>query len=363
MKRFTTRIPAAVRRPRAENYLLIMLLSFAASVTLTRLFLEVTGYPQLGGKELHIAHMLWGGLFLFIAALLPLVLANRWVFILTAFLSGIGVGLFIDEVGKFITQNNDYFYPAAAPIIYAFFLLTVLLYLRVRRQPTSNPRQQLYEILEGLEEVLDHDLDQEEKIELANKLQQINQNNSDQDFNTLATALLNYIENGQIKVLPEKKTVLDDWIHRLREFENKYIHKSTLRAVLAGSLLALGIHSLWQFIPLLAISINSQLLQNKMANLFQSGLLTTSEKLDWFSAWLALEGSAGLLLIISAIFLIFGADRRGVNLSFISLLLSLTVVDLFLFYFDQFSSIFIASIQFILLLGVIYYRKRFLSPS
>jgi len=239
----------------------------------------------------------------------------------------------------------------------------VLLYVRVRRHPTSNSRQQLYEILEGLEEVLDHDLDQEEKIELTNKLKVINQNVVDEDFKTLASALLNYVENGQLKVLPEKKTFLDDWLIRIRDIENKYIHRSTLRAVLAGSLLALGIYSLWKFIPLLAIGINSQLLQERMAYLFQSGLLTTSGKLDWFSAWLALEGSVGFLLIISAIFLILGKDHRGVNLSFISLLLSLTVVDLFLFYFDQFSSILIAFIQFILILGVIYYRKRFITPT
>jgi hypothetical protein len=362
MPRTTTHIYAAVRRPRAENYLLITLLSFAASVTLTRLFLEITGYPQLGSKELHIAHLLWGGLFLFIAALLPLLLANRWVYFLTAFISGVGVGLFIDEVGKFITQNNDYFYPAAAPIIYAVFLLTVLLYVRVRRKPASNSRQQLYEILEGLEEVLDHDLDQEEKLGITTKLRQIIQDDTDQDFKTLASALLNYIENGQIEVIPETKSTLDKWVNKLQDIEDKYVSKSTLRAVLAGSLLALGIFSLWRFFPLLAIGLNSRPLQDRLSNYFQSGLLTTSAKLDWFSVWLVLEGSVGILLILSAIFLIFGADQRGVNLSFISLLLSLTVVDLLLFYFDQFSSIFIASIQLILLLGVIHYRKRFLLP-
>ena len=85
---------------------------------------------------LHIAHALWGGLLLFVAVILPLALANRWAIQVSAFLSGIGIGLFIDEVGKFITQTNDYFFPPAMPLIYGVFLLTVLVYLSFRR-----PRQ------------------------------------------------------------------------------------------------------------------------------------------------------------------------------------------------------------------------------
>ncbi len=140
MNRLFSHIQTLVKREGAESYLLYSLLSFAASVSLTRLFLELTGYPQLGNSELHIAHVLWGGLLLFIAALLPLLLANRWVYTVGGMLGGAGVGLFIDEVGKFITQSNDYFYPPAAPIIYAFFLLVVLLYLRVRRTASEDPR-------------------------------------------------------------------------------------------------------------------------------------------------------------------------------------------------------------------------------
>jgi hypothetical protein len=48
------------------------------------------------------------------------------------------MGLFIDEVGKFMTQTNDYFFPAAAPIIYGFLLLTVLLYLQVAKRANPN---------------------------------------------------------------------------------------------------------------------------------------------------------------------------------------------------------------------------------
>jgi hypothetical protein len=170
MSRLVRRIRRPVRREGGETYLFLTLLSFGASVALTRLFLELTGYPQLGGSTLHIAHVLWGGLFLFIGAILPLIYANRWVYIVTSILAGLGVGLFIDEVGKFITQTNDYFYPAAAPIIYAFFLLTVLVYLQVRRPKRRSARAELYRALDTLAEVLDRDLDQEEREELEKRL-------------------------------------------------------------------------------------------------------------------------------------------------------------------------------------------------
>ncbi|MDP9468288.1 MAG: hypothetical protein M3P32_06050, partial [Chloroflexota bacterium] len=147
-----------VRREGAERYLFLTLVSFAATVLATRAFLELTGYPRIGGGELHIAHALWGGLFLFVAALLPIILAGRNVYRASAVLGGVGIGLFIDEVGKFITTSNDYFYPAAAPLIYATFLLAVLVYLRVRRRTQPDPRSELLTSLQLIEEAVDNDL-------------------------------------------------------------------------------------------------------------------------------------------------------------------------------------------------------------
>jgi hypothetical protein len=46
MNRLTHRIRKPVKRQSAEHYVLLILLSFAASVTLTRFFLQLTGYPQ-----------------------------------------------------------------------------------------------------------------------------------------------------------------------------------------------------------------------------------------------------------------------------------------------------------------------------
>jgi hypothetical protein len=61
------RIRKAVKRKHAAEYMLLTLISLGASVALIRAFLALTGYPQIGGGELQIAHVLWGGLVLFIA--------------------------------------------------------------------------------------------------------------------------------------------------------------------------------------------------------------------------------------------------------------------------------------------------------
>ena len=173
MSRLVSRIWKPVQRKGADRYLRLNILSFAASVTLTRLLLELTGYPQLGNESLHLAHVLYGGVLLYASSVLPLLYANRWAYTWSAIISGVGVGLFIDEVGKFITQANDYFFPAAAPIIYACFLLTVLLYLRVSREFPLDARAEFYAVLETLSEVLDHDLGREEHRDLCGRLSRI----------------------------------------------------------------------------------------------------------------------------------------------------------------------------------------------
>jgi hypothetical protein len=131
LDQMTAPVSTNIRRwrslPTAERSLLIMLIGFAVSVIATRWFLALAGYPKIGGGDLHIAHALWGGGLLFVGSLLPIVWTGHRVHDLAAALSGVGMGLFIDEVGKFITTRNDYFYPAAAPIIYSTFLLSSLL--------------------------------------------------------------------------------------------------------------------------------------------------------------------------------------------------------------------------------------------
>jgi hypothetical protein len=107
-----------------------------ATILLIRLQLWATNYPRLGGGKLHIAHLLWGGLGMLAAIVILLSFIGRGRRRLAAILGGVGFGFFIDEIGKFVTSNNDYFFKPAAGIIYIVFigLFLIIRELGWRRQ-------------------------------------------------------------------------------------------------------------------------------------------------------------------------------------------------------------------------------------
>src|SRR3954465_6370781 len=143
--------PASTRRPVAREeaaaHLTMLLVAFVVTVTVTRVFLADTGYPRIGGGTFHLAHALWGGLLLVGAVVVQLLWANRWALRLGALCAGIGVGLFIDEVGKFITTRNDYFYPLAAPIVYLAMVTLGWIAFRARRRGVPAGRERLHTAL------------------------------------------------------------------------------------------------------------------------------------------------------------------------------------------------------------------------
>jgi hypothetical protein len=335
-----------VRRQSAEFYLLLTLLSFGASVSLTRLFLELTGYPQIGNSELHIAHVLWGGLLLFVGAIFPLVYVNAWAFSASAILTGVGVGLFIDEVGKFITQSNDYFYPAAAPIIYASFLIVVVIYLRLRRPPARDARTELYYALDTLEEVLDRDLEEDERAELEARLRRIARQTDSPDLAHLARELLDFLQSQAVILAPEKKS---PWEHAQLWLETQWARtqnwKYTL-PLLALGLAALGVIAVARLAALFSTAFTAVTLSDMLLRLADSATIRSLGGLYWLVTRILAEGIAGTALLISAALILLRRAARGLWLAHLSLLVSLIIVNLLVFYFDQFSTILLALLQF-----------------
>jgi hypothetical protein len=357
---FTDHIRRPVERDGAAFYVLLTLLSFALSVVLTRLFLQLTGYPQLGGATLHIAHLLWGGLLLFVGALAMLIFANRWVYRLGAILTGTGVGLFIDEVGKFITRTNDYFYPPAAPIIYAFFLLVVLLYLQIRRPRNRNARTELYRVFDTLEEVLERDLDDMERENLKARLEFVVKHAEYPEQAHLAKELLRFIHSEHVALVERKPGWVERTIQKLTALDERWTTKRRLKAILVGGLGTLGLWGVQDLVKWLLAFFSPLQLERSLLNLVSTGRLTSRTSLNWLEASVSLQAACGVVVLVGTVLLLFNRDRRGISLSFFGLLLFLTMTNLLEFYFDQFSTIGPAMIEFALLLLLIHYRRRFI---
>lgn len=112
---------SAIGSSAAEAFIIIAILT----ILFTRAYLQLTGYPQIGGGNLHIAHALWGGALMMLALIIGWMALGFGTRMLCVVLGGIGFGLFLDEIGKFVTKDNDYFYGPAAEIMY--ILVVVIL--------------------------------------------------------------------------------------------------------------------------------------------------------------------------------------------------------------------------------------------
>lgn len=142
----------------AGRQLDLMLVSAVAAVLGIRFYLALTGYPRIGGASLHIAHMLWGGLFMLATLVALLSFIGRRVQRMAAVVGGIGFGTFIDEVGKFVTRDNDYFYQPSVSIIYVVFVLLYLAIRSLHREGAATPAEYLANITIELQEVALADL-------------------------------------------------------------------------------------------------------------------------------------------------------------------------------------------------------------
>ena len=335
-----------VRREGAERYLFVLLVSFAMTVIATRWFLELTGFPQIGGGELHVAHALWGGVAMAVAAVLPILLAGRLVYTASAALAGVGIGLFIDEVGKFITAENDYFYPAAAPIIYATVLIAVLVWIRARRDEEPDPRAQLLTALELLEESVDGDLQRAELDDLRERLASAARRAQRAEQRRLAADLLAFVDDEAVRIAPDRVGRFDGWRARWGARADRWLGGRGLRAVVVVALLLTGLGQI-----LAVFGIGSEV------EIDLSQPLTAFEGLQLVH--LVVEAVAGALIVAGAVLVsLVGWHRLGWTLAYFGLLVLITLADLISFYLRQFDSILVALGHLALLTAVVATRDR-----
>ena len=350
-KKSWARQMGAVLRKDGPKFFLLNVISFAASIGLVRLYLNLTGFPRIGSGPVHISHVLWGGLLLFVAALLVLVIDYRKVYIASAILAGAGMGLFIDEVGKFITSDYNYFIPIAAPIVYAFFLVTLLAYQRIRRLPGRSLARKMNQALESIQQDLVEPLSPKETRQVITQLGEVAKGSPAERRTHLAQLLLGYLQQE------DPRPIRRSFWQRTKGRWQRWLQEGRLRGLLVFGLLAMGLWTLknvLEFIPWLPINIQALL------HSFRLGPETSYD-----STWVVyqlrqgLEAVCGLSFLAAAVLLALRRASKALVLAYLAELLSFFVLNLLIFYYEQFSTIFLVLVQFLLLAGLVTYQRRF----
>jgi hypothetical protein len=116
-----------LRTTKLSHNLDLFLACGVAGVLGNRFFLVLTGYPQVGNGTLHISHAIWGGLMMAVAIGAALSYIAPGVRTFVAIVGGAGLGWFVDELGKFITKDVNYFFRPTLALIYSVFVAGYLM--------------------------------------------------------------------------------------------------------------------------------------------------------------------------------------------------------------------------------------------
>jgi hypothetical protein len=274
-----------------------------------------------------------------VAATLQLLWSNGWVMSAAAVCAGAGSGLFVDEVGKFITARNDYFTPLAAPIIYLVFLAVLAVVVLARRARVDDARSVAYAVVVGLKDVIDGPIRPEERAVLLGRLTFLEGDADRPDLAALARQLRPVVE-GVETVVPRER------LPRLR---------AAFATFGAG---AVGLVSLIGLAVFVALASGDP----------QFRVVIDDQSVPPGSRPPALviaslgEAVVGVALLLSAVALLVGRDRFGLRVGHAGLVFGLSAVNVVLGYISAEVVVVVVVAELALLVLYRRYRTRFDPP-
>ncbi|MCB0870934.1 MAG: hypothetical protein KDB52_08895 [Solirubrobacterales bacterium] len=324
----------AVRRFDAVQKLEWFLMAAVTMILIIRTQLWLTNYPELGGGGLHIAHLLWGGLFMVISLWVGLIYLNRWSRHIVAILGGIGFGFFIDELGKFITQDNNYFFKPAAGIIYLIFVTMFLVIREISRRQSLDPQTALANALSLLPSIAVGEFRQLER-DRAERLLEM----SDQSDPAVASAR-EMFERATITPSrpPSRLTLFGNRLHRWIEMLTGRPRFPTVVN------LVITIWAVSTLLSVLAIDLDLGGSRDNIGPQVETGVLGSLE---------SLSALVSVALVAAGAWAMRKGRREDAYRFFIrALLVSILVTRVFIFIESQFAAVFGLALDLILFAAV-----------
>ncbi|MBN8866997.1 MAG: hypothetical protein J0H98_05550 [Solirubrobacterales bacterium] len=316
------------------------LIAAVTMILIIRTQLWLTNYPQLGGSGLHIAHLLWGGLFMVISIWFGLIYLNRWSRTVLAILGGIGFGFFIDELGKFITSDNNYFFKPAAGIIYLIFIVMFLVIRELSRRQELNPRTALANALALLPGIAIGEFRQEE-AERAGRL--LDQADPDDPIVGQARSILH-----EATIAPSREpSRLDRTAERFRAWIGRLTTRPHFESAVIWVVILWALSSL---LSVLAIDLDVGGIQDEQGPNVDSGVIGSLESIS---------------TLASIGFVAYGAWAMALGRHAVAyrnfgraLLVSILVTRVFVFIESQFAAVFGLGLDLILFAAISILASR-----
>jgi hypothetical protein len=306
----------------AGRYLDLFIVGGVSAVLAIRFILRITGYPSLGGARFHIAHMLWGGLLMAAALLICLSFLGNRTRLLAALLGGVGFGTFIDEIGKFITRDNNYFYQPSIALIYIMFVLIYLAFRDVQMRRGITREEYLVNAINDLEEAVINDLQPEERERALRYLGAI----AEKDDLTLRLAAL--IEEASVQPHP------DGWLRRIRRYVVVGYEAVLARSDRFGGLITLFALQLVVNAGTVALIVAGDLAAGIVA--VPSGQKGAAIGILPISDWLLIVSTLiPAILVVIAVYALRQSRMTALRLFHRGVLLSILFTEVFMFYRNQ----------------------------
>ncbi len=325
--------PRPIRNIYAGDLIEMMLVVAVATIIVIRVILELMGYPKLGSGGLHIAHVLYGGLMMIGALILVFAFLNigaRWF---AAFVGGVGFGFFIDEVGKFITNDVDYFFAPAFSVMYVVFVILFITAYAIRRA-RLRPHDALANALSLMREERDGALDVETRRDILSLLGQANP--ADPLVPVLRDRVRRMPTEERRNLTPYSfvKTRLAAWYQGIAD--RRWFTGTLLTVMVVGALANLATFAT----PILGWAMDENGVNND-----------SHDFVAWFQGGAAAATAA---LIIAGLIAWHRSRLRAYHLFKLSVLVALLIGQVFAFYYDQLSAL-IGVVWLLLLYALLSY--------
>jgi hypothetical protein len=212
--------------------------------------------------------------------------------------------------------------------------------------------------------VLDHEMSRHDLNALSHRLGQVRSSATDQATRELAEALLAYVEGERPRIVEPEPGRMQCALKGVRGCARGIFTRWRLRVFLIFALVAGGIYAVLDMalLAFLATAPSSGATEFLRSLVSPGELAALGDKI-WFSVRAVLEGSVGLAMLAGGVLIVLHREWRGLAMAIAALIVDLTVVNLLVFYQDQFKAVIGIALEYLVLVAAFAYRRIYLEDE